>query len=527
MASRPSDTPDSDPSGTVDDGGVPRARVWFWGLLLLGLCLRSLDLFDPWSGEGFKSAFGTFTTGLFARNFAQYGLFESGGMPYYWRVELADGELLRGWYTHHPALQMIVTGATLKLFGVTEWATRLPFLLASIAAMFPLHALVRDAFGARAALIGHAAYAVLPLAAWYGDLPYADSVVIAMFAVAARHHLAWIRTGARGHVLWASVAIFVGGLMDWPIAFVLPGFGLHAAWLAWQRRGLGPLLVQVAYATALGAAIVLHRLHMQLVLPPSAVESEAESTLDWVTTLPVPLFEFIVGQLRHCERYLTWPGGILIVLASLALLRARAADGATKAVMFSLALAGPIYIGLFPARSWNHDFFIYMSLPFIAGAIGFVVDGALCSRASILAKGLVLPLALALVPFSGLRLAELLERNSSDLVAQVVAQPWCAELLGDERAIVLIPTGRGMHLPFYARAAMVLEVDRPAQVDAWVRRIETDIEPDRRVVLLLDATSAVAFPALRAHLLENVAPTLHDEVEGLEFGLFDLRAWRD
>jgi hypothetical protein len=487
VVSRPSDTPDSDPSGTVDDGGVPHARVWFWGLLLLGLCLRSLDLFDPWSGEGFKSAFGTFTTGLFARNFAQYGLFESGGMPYYWRVELADGELLRGWYTHHPALQMIVTGATLKLFGVTEWATRLPFLLASIAAMFPLHALVRDAFGARAALIGHAAYAVLPLAAWYG----------------------------------------VGGLMDWPIAFVLPGFGLHAAWLAWQRRGLGPLLVQVAYATALGAAIVLHRLHMQLVLPPSAVESEAESTLDWVTTLPVPLFEFIVGQLRHCERYLTWPGGILIVLASLALLRARAVDGATKAVMFSLALAGPIYIGLFPARSWNHDFFIYMSLPFIAGAIGFVVDGALCSRASILAKGLVLPLALALVPFSGLRLAELLERNSSDLVAQVVAQPWCAELLGDERAIVLIPTGRGMHLPFYARAAMVLEVDRPAQVDAWVRRIETDIEPDRRVVLLLDATSAVAFPALRAHLLENVAPTLHDEVEGLEFGLFDLRAWRD
>ncbi|MEO0649582.1 MAG: glycosyltransferase family 39 protein [Planctomycetota bacterium] len=498
----------------------------FWLLLLLGVALRSLDLFDPWSGVGFKSAFGTYTTGLFARNFFEHGFLESGLMPYYWRVELADGQVLREWYTHHPPLYALITGASMRLFGTAEWASRLPWLLLSTWSMFAVHRFAALACGRRVALFAHAVYAVVPLSAWYATMLYTDAAVVGLFAVIASHHLLWLRGGERRHVAIATLCYFLGGMLDWPIVFLLPGLGLIALGQLWQRRSIAPVAPLVVYVGAIAAALVVHRLHMQAVLNAEEASSDTAATLAWVTRLPVPLGEFLGDQLRHARTYVTTPMLVAVAAGGVWLLATRAIPPAARAVTAALALPGPLYIAAFPGRSYNHDFFLFMSLPFIALAAGYLLARLTEAGRVGWQRGLGLASCAVLLGWSVFQMLELRERNSASTVADVVAQPWLAELLEDERAVLLVPSGRCLSLPYYSSAPMVLQVDTPGQLEAWRHRIVDQLEPDRRAVFLLDALAAIAFPELREYLIAHAPAERHNEVENFELGVFDLRAWQ-
>jgi hypothetical protein len=499
--------------------------IAFWLILLLGVVLRAWDLFEPWSGVGFKSAFGTYTTGLFGRGFYEHGFSEAGWMPYYWRVELADGEVLRQWYTHHPVLYAIVTGASMRLFGPEAWAVKLPWLLVSVGAMVAVYRFFVTAAGSRVATFAHLIHAVVPLSAYYATLPYTDAAVLAMYAVAGRRHLLWLRGEGARHVLVAAAAVFAGGLFDWPIAFLLPGLGICALLrFAREREWMPAFAPMVAYTSALALAIGVHRIHMLSVLPGGEADQETSATLGGVTSMPVPLAEFLGNQVAFAELYLTIGVVALVLAGAWSMVTGRLLDRHAREVALALALPGPIYIGLFPGRSVNHDFFLYMSLVFACLAAGLALAQATDPARSRPMRRLGL-LATILIPVLCVqRMQQLWTRFESRGLAELVEQPWLKDLLDDPNAVLLLPSGHALNLAFYASASTIQQVDSPDRLEGLRRLVLPRLEPDRRVVLLLGPRAALNAP-LRSLLMKNAPFELHDEVEGLEFAAFDLRAW--
>lgn len=499
--------------------------IAFWLILLLGVVLRAWDLFEPWSGIGFKSAFGTYTTGLFGRGFYEHGFSEAGWMPYYWRVELADGEVLRQWYTHHPVLHTIVTGASMRLFGPEAWAVKLPWLLVSVGAMVAVYRFFVTAAGSRVATFAHLIHAVVPLSAYYATLPYTDAAVLAMYAVAGRRHLLWLRGEGARHVLVAAAAIFAGGLFDWPIAFLLPGLGIGAlVRFARERRWMRAFAPMGAYTLALALAIGVHRLHMLSVLPGGEADQETSATLGGVTSMSVPLSEFLRNQVGFAELYLTIGVVLLALVGVLTMVGGRILDRGAREVALALALPGPIYIALFPGRSVNHDFFLYMSLVLVCLAAGLALALA-TDHARSRPVRLLGVLATILVPALCVqRMQELWTRYEDPGLSELVEQPWLQDLLDDPQAVLLLPSGQALNLAFYASASTIQQVDSPDRLEGLRRLVLPRLEPGRRVVLLLGPLAA-RNASLRDHLLANAPFELHDEVEGLEFAAFDIRAW--
>lgn len=499
-------------------------------VLALALGLRLLGIAEPWSGRGFKSAFGTHTTGAHARNFHEHGFAESGWMPYFSRVELADGTLVRDWYAHHPALVAVLSGASMRVFGPHEWAISLPWVLFSLLSVVLVARLARALWGAREELLAALFMAVVPLSAWYGAIAWVDGAVIACYAFVALRYLAWQRGGGTRELAIGALGVLVGGLFDWSMLLVLPGLGLHAL----ATRGLRGALPALLLPAGGLAAVALHKLHMLAVLPSELVHADTSATVAWVRSMPVPLPEFVRLQLSYVARYLT-PPLALALLGALALqLRALLPGRRDEGAWLALALAPPgvLYVSLAPARSVNHDFFFFLSLPWVALSLARLASlahealRARFGRTGMLAGGL----ALAVLAANCARVVvELWRAQRSDSIEQLAQAPWFAPALNDPRAVIAANTGVGLTLGAYARAALLNGIDTPQKLLDLRERVLSRLEPGRRVLFLFDGRGLELHAELHA-LLEASAPSeLH--LEGMQrtppvaVQLYDLGAW--
>jgi 4-amino-4-deoxy-L-arabinose transferase-like glycosyltransferase len=506
------------------------AAIALAAVLALALGLRLLGIAEPWSGRGFKSAFGTHTTGAHARNFYEHGFSESGGMPYFSRVELADGALVRDWYAHHPALVALLSGVSMRVFGPHEWAITLPWVLCSLLSVALVARLARALWGEREQLLAALFMAVLPLSAWYGAIAWVDGAVISCYAFVALRYLAWQRGGSWRELALGASGVLVGGLFDWSMLLVLPGLGLHAlATRGW--RGALPALWLPAGGLA---AVALHKLHMLAVLPRELVYADTSATVAWVRSMPVPLSEFVRLQLSYIARYLTPPLALALLAALAVQLRALVPGRREAGALLALALAPPgvLYIALAPARSFNHDFFFFLSLPWVA--LGLARLAALAHaglRARLGRPGVVLgALALAVLAANCTRVVvQLWRAQRSDSIAQLAQAPWFAPALGDPRAVIAANTGVGLALGAYARAALLNGIDTPQELLELRERVLSRLGTGRRVLFLFDGRGLEAHGALRELLLQ-VAPS-EQHLEGLQrtppvaVELYDLSAW--
>jgi len=336
--------------------------------LVAGGWLRLLDFDDPWSGRpgDFRSVFGGAGTGGPARNFVEWGFRDTLAMPFVWRVELADGTTAIEHYAHHPAAFAVVTALSLELFGVHEWAVRLPWVAVSILTLVACYRLVRLVWGRRTALLAAWLLAVVPMGAHWGSMAWTEGAVALLTCLCLRRYLLWMRGGGTRELAAASLYALVGGLFEWTMAFVLPGLGLHALVTCLrERRGWRWLASAVLLLLGFGLAVALHALHMRLVLSPEEMASDSSSTLAWVTSLRVELARFLELQAGYFARFLTIPAG-LCVLAGVALQAGRALRGrlsTEELLFFVLLLPGPLYVAVFPGRSVNHCFFLALSAP--------------------------------------------------------------------------------------------------------------------------------------------------------------------
>jgi hypothetical protein len=515
-----------------------RAHPGLWVALALGLCLRLFGFAEPWSGlaSDFHSHFGAFATGGPASNFAEHG-FESGrGLPYDWRLERADGSFEHAFYAHHPALYMWLSGASLALFGNEPWALRLPALLLSLASILALERLVRELSGPRTAALAALFLAVLPFAVRYGIQPWTEGALVGTTSLVALEYLRWLRGGGVRHLRRGALWVAAGGLLDWPAHFLLPALGLHAALVCAHRGGWRRLWPTLWLPAGTLATVALHALHMAWAMGLSDGSADKANTLAGVTQLPegLTVAAFLGRQVSNLVRYTSPPLAVLLAvgLAAQLVRLGRPAGRAEQGLRLALLTPGLWYVGLFPGRSHNHDFFLMVSLPWMALTLAelWIAAEAWLERRSggrvggpLASLGLLVLAATAI--YGSVREWAI---HRSTALQQFTAEPWLAEWISDPRAVLLTHMGRGMALPFAARAQIVHSVDSAARLRGLLEGPLAELAPGYRVAYLVDlqwAAGLADFPALQAELARFGAPQLHEGPLGT-FGLVPLPSGR-
>ena len=341
-------------------------------VLLLGLGIRCLGVDDPWSGSGndFHSAFGGGSTGGPARNFYNFGFAETLGVPMEWRVELEDGSTEYSYYPHHPTTCISITALSMMLFGPSEWASRLPWILVSMLSVFGVWRLARLIWNPTLALLAALFTAVMPFSAYFASMQWIDGLMVALYTAIAYRYVLWLRTGEGSQIRWAAFYAFLSGLCEWSAVFILPGLGLHALILFGRQRQWRALFATLLLPAGTLLGFAIHAIHLRIALPTDYLAHDAQKTLAWVTTLGRPLDEFLSLQWTFFNRYLTPTVAYVVLIgAGWALWRALSNSKAARlsreeGVLLPLALAGFLYVAVFPARSINHVFFAALSVPF-------------------------------------------------------------------------------------------------------------------------------------------------------------------
>lgn len=470
-----------------------------------------------------------------ALDLARHGLGESLLMPYDWRIVLADGQVLHGWYTHHPALNTVLMSLTLTAFGHHAWSVRLPWVVFSVLALLGFRSLVRTVWDESTALLGTLLFAVIPLAAYFGSLPWVDGAIVWLSCLLYRRYVLWGREGRLGHLAVGALYVFAGGLFDWTMHLSVAAVGVHAAGSCWhcprgtRARFAGLLLLPIASALS----IAVHFAHMLLVLPPGEVTKHGAGTLEFATTLFYPISFFLREQGRYLVAYLTWPV-LIIILTGLLRRGARTAQrrlSAADGLLLMMALPGFLYVGLFPARSVNHSFFLFLSMPFFAALTAVEIRswGRTLRRRGDRSR-LLVPLAVAaLVTWCVWKDVELWRDSRSDALVELARAEWLAPILSDPGAVLLATFGYGMALSFYSEAPILNVSGDVAKLERQRRQILSRLGPRRRVVLLFDLVGAASWTQLHAYLTAHAPSQTHLELATadppLGFELFDLTEW--
>lgn len=497
--------------GEASDGVADSAsltRFWWVLVVVLALALRGFALDAPFGlhPSDFDSLLGTFATGGPVTDLAQRGLFESGGMPVQWRVDLADGPPSTVYYLHHPATYMLLCAAFVQAFGVDEWVLRLPGFLFALGAVAATFVFVRGVAGERVARLATLFMAVVPFAARDGLQPWTEGAIAGSTALVLHFALRFVERGARQDLVWAAVALAAGGALDWPAYFVLPGLGVYALVSAarhgtWRR--LFAMLVLPATALLLIGA---HKLHMHLVVDAATIAADTGGALTHMSWagLDGGAGAFLARQWTYLVRGTTASGTALLVLG---LLAASRVDARTRAALVLGLLPGLVYVLLFPGRSTNHTFFMAVSAPALClgAALGAAALVKLVQRFDARAAHVVFALV-ALVPtVEGVwRVVHTRRTFASDQLEVLRTQPWLAPLLADERAVVFTSIGRGMALPFHSRAPIVYGFASLPEFLRLRSAIVDHMEPDRRAVFLFDQFWGAQVPTL-VPLLEALA----------------------
>jgi len=504
-------------------GSASITRAWWALVVLLAVALRGFALDAPFglNPSDFDSLLGTFATGGPVTDLAQRGLFESGGMPVQWRVDLADGPPSTVYYLHHPATYMLISAASVQAFGVDEWVLRLPAFLFALGAVAATYLFVRGVASERVARLATLFMAVVPFAARDGVQPWTEGALAGTTALVLHFALRFVEHGARRDLVWSTVWLAAGGALDWPAYFVLPGLGVYALVCAMRRgtwRRLFTLLVLPATALVLIGA---HKLHMHLVVDAATIAADTGGALTHMSWSPFEgrVLQFFDDQFTYLVRGTTAAGVALLVVGLVRLARRSTSAGGEARVCTALVLGllpGLVYVLLFPGRSTNHTFFMAVSAPALClgAALGADALVRLAARAGTRAAHLAFALVALAPTIEGVWRVVVTQRTfASDQLDVLRNEAWLAPLLADERAVVFTSIGRGMALPFHSRAPIVYGFASLQEFESLRSRIVDHMEPDRRAVFLYDQVWGSLVPSL-APLVEALAAegraTRHD-----------------
>lgn len=337
-----------------------------WILLAAGLAIiLCVGVTRPWVGAHDWNGAAWSTA---ARNIRRAGWLQTRGA-----ASLHHGPVplpAESFYLHHPPMIVWLVTASFSLFGETEWAARLPAILASLLTLAFLGRLLSQIYCSHRALAACTAFVLTPAVLYYGKMPNHESLALSAMTAATLCIWNWSHTS---RFLWAglaALAVAFGCLSAWPVY-------LFAATLCAAISSTRlPMCRSTAIVVAIGATTALVALLGQM----RAVRADAWTDLlaaliarSGVGTLP--LSDWFIRVSQHCVKLLS-PVGVALLIGGAWRLTAPRGSGLPRyfaqLVLLPFAVAGLGNLVLFREGSFTHEYYCYYLTglaPLVAAAV--------------------------------------------------------------------------------------------------------------------------------------------------------------
>ncbi len=200
-----------------------------------GFRLAVIDRPFHFDAEGSGSFYG-----ILARNYLRFDWAQTRGIPVLTVGDPSPAPIV--FYPDHPPLTPLLIVPSYRLFGVGEWQTRLPFAIATLAAIGVLYVLLMRFASGRVALLGAALFAAAPMTLYFGGFPEVVGLPLVLFVLlSVLAYLEFHRTPSARTLAWLTAAFAMAGLVDWPAFILVPVLLVH--FVATRPRRQWPWMV--------------------------------------------------------------------------------------------------------------------------------------------------------------------------------------------------------------------------------------------------------------------------------------------
>lgn len=344
-------------------------------VMIISAAVLSDNISSAFSGFDHNANNGAFYS-LIAKNFLQYGLLKT-------HFAMAQDIFPvrpepHAFYIHHPPLLALAVALFFRIFGEHEWAARLVPISLSVASLPLVFLIGRELWGKRAGFIATTVFAIAPMFRIYGRMVNFEPVLTFFIVLFVFSYLQW--TGGKKRYLWVMCgALFLGGLTDWPIFFLLPLLGLH--YVAFGKKSGWAVLPGLAAVSVFGA------LYIQLCSLPANLYDDLIKILLFRTNAgttsagsKITLQKLFSQLYAFSDTCFTLPLLALGACGPIAALNPRYGDRKKRFFGFSLLLGLFGFclanVVVFRNGSYIHNYWNYYALAPLALSAGVVLDSA-------------------------------------------------------------------------------------------------------------------------------------------------------
>lgn len=326
-------------------------------LFLLSVILIGQNLDKPFWGE---HDWNGVRYGNIARNYLRYGILETklGQVENSGIVGKGDFE----YYTHYPPLLPLAIGLSYKIFGVSEWSTRIVPLLTT-AGSIVLIFLIGTNYNLKIGIVAALLSLITPLSLYFGKNASHEPLALFFILLSLYGYISLRR-------LRHAKLIFISGLVlaqltAWAGFFLIPALALTHL----LRREGDKFKELIPYWILSVALFGFHLLHIKLLTGSIAGGELFESLLQrsGLAQDPQPAGFNLPNYLNQLRLWFSTLYTLtLTILATFWLVIRRFNIKGDEWPIFSLGLIGVIYIILFSNSVFIHNYLIFYFLPLLS-----------------------------------------------------------------------------------------------------------------------------------------------------------------
>ncbi len=349
----------------------------FFVALVTLTCILCTNFDRPWTGHHdfngavwSQSAHNALRAGLWVTRGASTG-FYFGPLPI----------PPNGYYMHHPpALPLTVTGAFL-LFGEHEWVARAVPIVSSVASAVFLWLLLRSCVGIRAATLGVAVFALLPMELYFGRMVNHEACALLWMLAAFWALRRWQETGRMSWKLTA-LAFFLLGMETALPVYLLVMVAAALLWMSGDRSECQLAWLLVALAVLAG---LLFLAHARLVRADAWADGWVAITRRRSMTgrLQFTWQQWFQSERNILAEYFSLPAWMLATGGAVVMTRNRVRKEQWRWLVVAAAsifFMDTLYVVAFPNASIVHDYAAFYFVAPLAMMGGVALDALLGSN---------------------------------------------------------------------------------------------------------------------------------------------------
>jgi 4-amino-4-deoxy-L-arabinose transferase-like glycosyltransferase len=305
-------------------------------------------------------------------------------------------------YGHHPPATALVLAGAFALTGSDSPAVaRLTVIVFHLGSLFLLTTLLGRFFERRRALLGGFVMATLPMSSYYGRMVNYEP--LCLFAILLQFHgyVRFKQAGRTHDLIWLSLGIVLGGLIDWPSFFFTAALASVETVDVLRRRSSSFWLL-AALITSAAAVFSFDLWHLWYAGRGAMVAlGNVLSSNRPIWGQDFTIVRFCLGQTDTFRRFFSHVGliAVLLVVGCLAFPHARVSRrlfevpnaNLLKRVLLAAGAAALGYVLAAPGWAMMHQYWQFYFLPVVVASIVLMwglMQRAITERRTMFLRGL-------------------------------------------------------------------------------------------------------------------------------------------